>query len=75
MIQTFHTYFHKSFHTFKHGRMIYKDTKPYTSTLRHVFNRFYRLESGDTFTQWLVFSTQVVNRFLHGRRKYEDTIP
>ncbi len=60
-----------------HGRMNYKDTKPYMSAFLSVdllteFAAFCLTDYIDRryIDSWFVFSTQFVNCCPHGRRKY-----
>jgi hypothetical protein len=61
-----------------HGRMNYKDTKPYMSAFLSVdlFTEFAAFRLTDFIDwryihSWFVFSTQLVNCCPHGRRNYK----
>jgi hypothetical protein len=71
------TVLHVSFHSFNHGRMNYKDTKPYMSSFLSVdlltdFAAFCSTDFIDRryIHSWFEFSTQLVNCCPHGRRNY-----
>ncbi len=68
---------HGQSHALTHGRMNYKDTKPYMSAFLSVdlltdFAAFCLTDFIDWryIHSWFVFSTQLVNCCPHGRRNY-----